>query len=301
MKTAVVTGATGFVGSAFVEHLLKNNYFVYAVVRNPDKLKISGDNLKIIVADFDEYGKLGEMIENSDYFYHFAWDGAYGQKTADYNVQMKNMHATFEAMEQAVKMNCKKFIFAGTIAELEIREHLDKNVCSPRGTCIYASAKLNTEMICKVLATKYNIEFNSGLFANIIGEGDESRRSTNFILNKFIHREKPMLVEGNGKNDWLYIKDAVRLILAMGEKGKNKKTYYIGHNELWTLKEIISKARDIVAPDLELKFGDMKDEFLTDYSYINTNELYNDTGVKAEYSFDDMIKRTEEWVRKLNF
>lgn len=300
MKTAIVTGATGFIGGQFVKYLLTQNYQVYAIVRNPDKMKFDHPKLKVIQADFSEYKNLYQHIESADYFYHFAWNGAYGQDTTDYKIQLDNVYFTCEALYQAIKMNCKKFILAGTVAELEILEHIENNVCRPRGTCIYAAAKLNAEMMCKTIAIANNIEFNCGLFANIVGPGDCSQRSTNFILNKFLNGEAPKLVEGVAKNDWLYIDDAVRLINAMGEQGKNMKTYYIGHTNLWSLKEIITKARDIVAPEVKLKFGELPDSFITNYKYISTTELYEDTGVKAEYPFDVAMKKTAEWVRGLN-
>ena len=302
MNTAVVTGATGFIGKAFTEYLLEKGYVVYAVIRDDTRLNgIQVPNLIPVKADYSAYGDLSKLISHADIFYHFAWDGAYGEKTTDFKVQLSNINASCEAIIQAAKIGCRKFVFAGTIAELEIRSHLDNNICKPRGTCIYAVAKLNTEIMCKTLAIQNDISFNCGLFANTIGPGDFSHRSTNSILNKFIHREAPQLVKGDGLNDWLYIRDAVRLIDAMGEYGKNMKTYYIGHTDLWPLRKTIERARDIVAPGLELHFGEIPDAFLTDYRYVDTKELYLDTGCKAVYSFEQAIRETSDWVKKLKF
>ena len=302
MTKVVVTGATGFIGKAFACYLLENNYQVFAVSRQTSRLNdVQHENLTCINADFDCYDKLWERIPSADKFYHFAWDGAYGEKTRDYQIQLKNIQATCNALMQAVKMSCKKFILAGTVAELEILEHIDRNASYPRETCVYATAKLTAEMMCKTLAAHNNISFNAGLFANTFGPGDYSRRSTNTILRKFLNGEAPSLVKGEGLNDWLYIKDAVRLIEAMGENGRNMKTYYIGHTELWPLRKTIEKARDIVAPDLHLDFGTIPHDFLTDYSYISTDELYMDTGRKASYSFTKAIRETAEWVKTLDF
>lgn len=302
MKTAVVTGATGFIGKAFTKYLLQQGYHVVAVVRDKTRLDdVANDRLTCIEIDFESYAKLSALISSADIFYHFAWTGAYGSETANPAIQLENVIATCTALEQAVQMGCKKFVLAGTVAELEIRELLDKNVFAPRETCIYAAAKLNAEVMCKTLATKYGIEFNCGLFANIIGPGDYSHRSTNSILNMFIHNVQPQLVKGEGLNDWLYIVDAVRLIEAMGEYGKNMKTYYIGHIQLWPLRRIIEAARDVVAPNMELHFGAVPDAFLTNYDYVTTKELYEDTGCKAEYDFKRAIQETASWVKGLGW
>ncbi len=302
MKTAVVTGASGFIGKALTEHLLENGYRVFAVGRDLTKLdSIRQENLTGIAADFSAYGQLHERIPCADIFFHLAWDGAYGEKTVDYRVQLENARYACEALVQAAAIGCKKFVLAGTVAELEILEHIDENVCHPRGTCIYGAAKLTAEMMCKTLAAQKGIGFNCGLFANIIGPGDYSRRSTNSILHQFLQGQAPKLVKGDGLNDWLYIKDAVRLIRAMGEQGVDGKTYYIGHTDLWPLRKIVERARDVVAPDLPLVFGAVPDAFLTDYSYISTTALYEDTGCRAEYSFDEAIRQTAAWVNTLRF
>lgn len=303
MKIAVVTGASGFIGSAFTEYLLESGYRVYAVSRNKEWLDcdLHSDSLICVEADFSAYSELSRLIPNADIFYHFAWDGVYGEKAGDYRVQLKDVQTACEALMQAIEMRCKKFVLAGSVSELEILEHIDRNICHPRGACIYGTAKLAAEMMCKTLATQNHIEFNCGLFANIIGPGDCSRRSTNSILSKFLKNETPKFVKGEGLNDWLYIKDAVRLIEAMGERGVNMKTYYIGHTDLWPLRKIIERARDAVAPQMELTFGELQDQFLTDYSYISTHELFEDTGCKAEYDFDQAVRETADWVRTLNF
>ena len=301
MKKVVVTGAGGFIGRAFTDYLLDRGHEVFAVTRDPVRLacELSAPNLKTIKADLAAYGHLAEKIPAAETFYHFVWDGVWGKKAGDYEVQLQNIKAACAALEQAARMGCKKFVLAGSVSELEIREHLDRNICRPRLANIYAAAKLTAEIMCKTLAVRNQIEISVGLLANTFGPGDRSRRSTNIILGKMLNGEAPALVKGEGLNDWLYIRDAVRLLEAMGERGKNGKTYYIGHTNLWPLRKTIERARDAVAPGLKLEFGTVPDEFLTDYSYISTGELYADTGCKAEYDFEQAVRETAVWVREI--
>jgi len=57
MKKAIITGASGFIGKALCKRLLNDGYYVYAVVRNKEKMKdiVENNNLKIIVLDLKNY------------------------------------------------------------------------------------------------------------------------------------------------------------------------------------------------------------------------------------------------------
>lgn len=55
----LLTGATGFIGSHLAEELLKKNYQVYCIVRNPEKLRfLKGFNVNIIQADCSDRNSL---------------------------------------------------------------------------------------------------------------------------------------------------------------------------------------------------------------------------------------------------
>ena len=62
MKTAVVTGATGFIGNALTRKLIQEGVFVYAVGRSEKKLESLSrlQNVAVIQARFEEYGSLDE-------------------------------------------------------------------------------------------------------------------------------------------------------------------------------------------------------------------------------------------------
>ena len=80
VKTAVVTGANGFVGSGLVEELLRLGYRVYAVVRDKqsDLSRIPQDeNVRILFCTLSEMSTLPEMLKDqtADLFFHFAWEG----------------------------------------------------------------------------------------------------------------------------------------------------------------------------------------------------------------------------------
>ena len=82
------------------------------------------------------------------------------------------------------------------------------------------------------------------------------------------------------------------------EKGTPERTYYVGHRELQTFEYLVSRTRDIVAPEAPLTFGTLEDKTVTDWSLIDREALYNDTGFVCKADFDESIRKTAAWLLK---
>lgn len=65
-KTIALFGATGATGNEFLKLALKENYIVKALVRTPEKLKITDANLTIIKGDLSDEKAISKVVENTD-------------------------------------------------------------------------------------------------------------------------------------------------------------------------------------------------------------------------------------------
>lgn len=303
MQRVIITGASGFIGKALTEKLLNRGYEVWAIVRDKHKLRLwnNYDNLKIIVADLSEYKNLDKKIKERSFegFFHFAWDGVYGEAFADYEKQLKNALYTCDSFLLARKLGCKKYIFPGSIVEQEVRSCIESNELNLRIATIYGMSKLSSEMIIKTLSNKYNdIKLNIVYPPYVYGIGDNSKMLPKFLMQNLIVGNSPKLVEGNFLHDWIYIDDLIEAILAVFLKGKNKQSYYLGNRNLKTFKEVVKRVRNIINPYVNLKFGEYPDNITIDYSKVDLNKLYIDTGFEIKSSFEDTIKKTAKWIKE---
>lgn len=305
MKTAVVTGATGFIGSYLVKELLSNGVKVYGVGTNISKLKsldFEGDFIPI-TADFRVFDSLDNYINDRDIdaFFNLAWQGGFTTALKDYKLQFVNTQAACDALLSAVNMNCKKYVYAGTVNEIEINQFMNNERFIPRNTNIYASAKVAGDMICRTLAHINNIEFGSALIPLPYGVGNDSRQLINIVIKNAYTGEPTKLIKGDNTYDIAHISDIARALFAIGEKGKNMRSYYIGHRELRTFREVVTQIRDAINPDAELRFGEYQDSLNMDYSYTDLNALYEDTGFECTADFDETIREQAEWLKSINF
>lgn len=297
MKTAIVTGAGGFIGGALTEFLLDKGIAVYGVDISEEALERHNGKLKFhpILADFTKYTCLPEMIgdRDIDLFYHFAWQG-YGKDTQNFDVQIENVIGTERACEAAAKLFCKKFVFACSSYEYQKNEVGDKT-----GYCsIYGAAKTASKAFARTTAHRAGMAFCGAIFTNVFGVGDRSNRSSNSIIRQLLRGEDLRSTKGYALYDWSYIDDVVGGLYAVGEKGIDGKEYYVGSNRLRPFRDIITEVRDILAPKAKINFGAFADTAYVDYTGIDIYELYRDTGFYPSCDFRESVLKTANWLKK---
>lgn len=303
MKKIIVTGAGGFIGSAMTKYALERGIIVYGVDVSEKLLEKHGKykNFIPVIADFTQYHRLHEKIldPDIDVFYHFAWQGVFGESFQDYHLQLDNAAFAADALNEAVAIQCRKFVFSGTYNEIEIGNFIDWHRAKPRYTCIYSAVKSAAEIICKTLAYNKGIAYSAGLSAMSYGENNRSMMVTNVVLKQLVNGESPKLIEGNIPYDFVYIDDIVRAFYAIGEKGKNLRSYYIGHRTLRTFREWLETIGQIVAPDVPLLFGAFPDDASArDFDSIDLDALYQDTGFACKADVRESFLKTAAWVKE---
>lgn len=296
MKKIFITGATGFIGKAFLKYVLNNNVEVWAAVRNIEKIKELDkeyDRLHIISLGFSGYESILKICNERDFdcFFHFAWDGC-GYSANDYILQARNITLSADAVMLAANLKCKKFFFPESSHEYLVDN--DNNFSN-----IYGIVKSASKNICKILAKRNNIIYNGGIFANVFGIGDYSNRSTNTILTKLLLNEDIDLIEGNNLHEWTYIDDAVSAIEHIVCEGKDYKSYFVGRKNLYTFKDIISISKLVLGSKSHLRFGTYHETDRIDYSMIDTDLIYKDTNFQTTSKLEDNIIKTAEWLQKM--
>lgn len=300
MERVIVTGASGFIGKHLLHKLLRKNVQVWAIVPDPENLAdFLDERLHIIKAAFPEFSMLADRIPERgfDACFHLAWAGTWGKPFSDYSLQLDNAKAACDMIVQAARLECSRFVLIGTIVQLEALNYMLNDGGNPRISCIYGTAKNTAAMLCRIEAAQLGIDWNLAVLSSVYGVGDRSGMIENVLMNSFNAGIRPKLATGDNYYDCTNVEDIVDGLVAIAEKGKANRTYYVGHRNLKTFREIVCEMRDILAPSMELVFGEYPDTAPIDYSLIDVDALYKDTDYQPSVDFETGVRETAAWLK----
>lgn len=300
MKSAIVTGASGFVGSWLVKELVKHNYQVFAVVRNLHTADLLNclDNVQLVQCDISDLFSLCDKIKQRgfDAFYHIAWIGAGGDARSNYELQIKNVLYCCDAVKVAKELQCKKILFAGTISEQLVPNIFNKNVVAKNE--IYAICKKYAHYMSYTLSKTLNIEYVWMQFSNLFGPGSNNGNIVDYTLNNIICGKQASFGPAEQIYDLLYIEDLVNAVYLLGDYSQTKSFYYIGSGNSRPLKSFLYEIGDICESRNLISIGARPDDGTRYHEdWFNTSDLRLDVNFKPKFSFREGINKTFNYLQ----
>lgn len=297
---AIVTGATGFIGSWLVEELLKHDYDVTVVVRNKNSLLPefhSHSNLHCIekslealqADDFDS-------ARHYDTFYHLAWNGVALAQKNDAEAQVKNISLSLCALDICSNLRCGRFISAGSVAEHVFCRGVMDVCAKATPNDLYGAAKVSVHHFLEVRARQLSIPFNWIIIPSTFGERRTDDNIITYTIRSLKRGETPIYGTLEQLWDFLYVADVVDAIRLIGERGLPGKEYGIGSGEYRPLKAYMETIRNLIDPNLPLGIGQLPAMSKQTFSScVNIDDLIHDTGFAPKTSFEEGIKKMIQW------
>lgn len=296
MKTVIVTGANGFIGSSLINRLVKNNIQVVAIdISFMNSNLPQCDLVKKIEIGLDDVEKLEKCIPDNEYdaFYHFAWAGVNGVAKANPIVQLKNAEMSMNCATVAKKIGCKKMLCAGTIAE-RVTESLP-NLKKTNGGMLYGVAKHATHLMLETYCKNIDLDFVWMQFSNIYGPGNKTGNLVSYTIGELMKGNEATFGPALQPYDFIYIEDLIEAVMRLGENMTNKNCYYIGSGEPRILKEYLFEIGRLYGKEEFIKVGLRSDDGIKyTFEMFDTSDLVRDIGEYISKSFTDGIRYTLE-------
>ncbi|MFQ5709111.1 MAG: NAD-dependent epimerase/dehydratase family protein, partial [bacterium] len=254
IKTALVTGASGFTGGHLCRKLVEKGVAVRALVRQTSKVQqLENLGVELEIGDLTDMPSLNGTLRGVDVVFHVA--AAYRQEGISKEQFWKvNVDGTRAMLEQARDSGVKRFVHCSTVGvQGEIRNPPAKESDPYQPGDHYQQSKMEGEKLALGFFEKYDMEGVVVRPVGIYGPGD-----TRFLkLFKFINNGKfRMIGDGNVLYHLTYVGDLVDGIILAGEKPEAAgHIYTLGGEDYLTLRELVEMIAEILdkpVPDKHL-------------------------------------------------
>lgn len=325
MKTYLVTGGAGFIGSNFVIYMLGKYNDVRII--NVDKLTYAGnlENLKsvegnpnysFVQADICDKAAISKLFcENDiDYVVNFAAESHVDRSISDPEIFVKtNVLGTVNMLQCAKEAwtvgddeykNGVKYLQVSTD---EVYGSLGETGYFTENTPLdphspYSSSKAAADLFVKAFGDTYKFPVNITRCSNNYGPFQFPEKLIPLIMNNTLsHKELPVYGDGMQVRDWLYVEDHCKAIDVVISRGRTGEVYNVGgHNEkpnIFIVKSIIEYIKENVDGTVgEHMIKHVTDRKGHDRRYgIDPTKIKNELGWYPETCFEDGIKKTLKW------
>jgi len=323
MKTILITGGAGFIGSHVVR-LFVNKYPGYKIV-NLDKLTYAG-NLENIgdIEKKSNYGFVkGDIVDSlfvSELFKKHKFDGV--------------IHLAAESHVDRSISNPTEFIFTNIIGTVNLLnaaravwtenpgDHLFYHISTdevygslgeeglftesspydPRSP--YSASKASSDHLVRAWYHTFKLPVVISNCSNNYGPNQFPEKLIPLAINN-IKNMKPVPVYGKGENirDWLFVEDHARAIDEIFHNGKPGETYNIGGINEWKNIDLIHLLCKIMDEKLKRKAGTseslityVKDRAGHDLRYaIDSAKLQKELNWSPSLQFEEGLAKTVDW------
>ena len=308
MKTMLVTGGAGFIGSCFVHHILKKHPD-YKVI-NLDALTYCGNlenlddvkdnpNYKFVHGNICDRELVRELVKECDYVVNFAAESHVDNSIKHPEIFVEtNVQGTLNLLQACKELGIERYLQVGTD---EVYGSLGKTGYFYETTPIqpnspYSASKASADLLVRAYYETYGLPVLNTRCSNNYGPYQYPEKLIPFFISKLLKNEKvPVYGDGLNVRDWLYVYDHCEAIDVVLHKGKIGEVYNIGgHNEK-TNMEITRLILNEMGKD-ESSIEYVADRLGHDRRYAIANDkITSELGWKPSITFEEGIKLTIDW------
>lgn len=290
----IVTGANGFIGSTLANFLLKKGHKVLAIdikINRSNFLK--NTNIKFIEKRVEDLSDdiISKIKGRYDILYHLAWQGVNGPDKANPIIQINNIISTINCILFAKKINVKKILISGSIAEEAISSL--PAISKANSSMIYAVAKYSTRLFVDAYCKCINQNYIWMCFSNIYGPTNFTGNLISYTIMQLFKNQYATFGPATTYYDFIYIDDLIYAIYKLGTKNIKGNYFFIGSGKPDILKNYLYTVGNLMGKKELIKIGERQDDGIKyPRSVFSTTNLTNAIGKFVRRDFKKNILTT---------
>lgn len=254
----IMTGATGFIGSAILAELLARGDRVTVLLR-PDSSRerlagLNGFESLTYTELLDEEIVSALRDSSPDIFIHCAWRGVGGQDRNEAFQITDNLPMTLDAVELAAASGCRQWIGLGSQAEYGNQNRRLAEDAPLRPTTVYGKAKLAAGVAARALCEANGIAGSWLRVFSTYGPADAPHWFLPYVIQEFLAGRAPKLTKCEQLWDYLYVEDAARAVCVIAD-GTTGGVFNLGSGSSRPLSDYIESIRNALGTSIEPLYG----------------------------------------------
>lgn len=317
LKTILVTGGAGFIGSNFIHYILKKYSDIDVI--NLDALTYAGNlenltdiankkNYCFIHGDIRDRELLRTLFHKYrfDTIINFAAESHVDRSITSPEVFFDTNILGTQALLDSAKELWSSNSFSKDARYLQVSTDEVYGTLGPEGKFLetspilpnspYSASKASADLIVRAYYETYGLPVNITRCSNNYGPYQFPEKLIPLMINNCI-KNKPLPIYGDGLQirDWLYVEDHCSAICTVLEKGNIGEVYNIGGNNEKANIEIVRLLINSLGKDESL-ITYIKDRPGHDRRYaIDNKKITTQLGWKPVWTFEEGISKTIEW------
>lgn len=310
MKSYLVTGGAGFIGSHLAEELVRRGEKV-RVLENfltgkRENLAPFRNFIELIEGDIRDLETCRRALRGSDFVFHLAALTSVPRSISDPFLNHEiNVNGTANLLLASYEAKVKRFVFASSAAvygdtqAFPLKEGDEGAPLSP-----YALSKLIGENYCRLFYQLYGLETVCLRYFNVFGPRQDPFSAYASViplfLGKILSEERPQVFgDGEQSRDFIFVADAVDASLGAIEAPDEAlgEVFNIACGERRTVNTLIREISELLGASVLPLYTDPRPGDIL-HSCADIEKARRIFGFEPLVGFKQGLKKTAQWYRE---
>lgn len=316
IKTILITGGAGFIGTNLCEYFLSKGYFVVCFDnfatghKNNIAEFLEHENFKLIEGDIRDLAQCKNAVIGVDYVLHQAALGSVPRSINDPITSNEvNVSGFLNMLVASKDAGVKRFVYAAsssTYGDSEALPKVEDKIGKPLSP--YAITKYVNELYAEIFGNTYGFETIGLRYFNVYGRRQDPNGAYAAVIPKFVmqlmQHESPIINgDGNFSRDFTYIDNVIQMnelaMLTQNPEAINT-VYNTAFGDRTTLNDMVSYLKEYLSEfdsaisNIEVVHGPNRAGDIP-HSLASIDKAKRLLNYAPNYSFQDGLKEAVKW------